>query len=174
MRCLTLDLKIIKTTNINDKEESNIHGAFPSNSLAAHVMITDILLPLFNTKPANIAIIGYAADISMVFTFTLKLIITTMTSLVCVTIKKTKRLHWPHKILVFNVMIANIMVALWNTIPTLVTTISHPSIHGAYPYISLAFKFPSTLIIINTASLVLCYHQEDKEFALISQHSCSS
>jgi len=56
---------------------------------------------------------------------------------------------------------------------TNITNQEGPSIHGAYPYISLVFKFTSTLIIITTAGLPLCYHQEDKETTLTSQHSCS-
>jgi len=45
------------------------------------------------------------------------LIIIMMASLVFVTIKKTMRLHRPHNILVANMMVADIILALWNTIP---------------------------------------------------------
>ncbi|XP_065895944.1 trace amine-associated receptor 8a-like [Dysidea avara] len=55
--------------------------------------------------------------ISLVFKLTSTLIIISMASLVCVTIKKTKRLHRPHNILVANVMIADVMLALWSLIP---------------------------------------------------------
>ena len=55
--------------------------------------------------------------ISLMFKLITTLIIILMASLVCVTIKKTKRLHRPHNILVANVMIADVMLALWSFIP---------------------------------------------------------
>jgi len=67
---------------------------------------------------------GSLLYISLVFKFTLTLIITIMASLVCVTIKKTKRLHQPHNIFVFNVMIADIILALWNLIPAVIMFIT--------------------------------------------------
>ena len=63
--------------------------------------------------------------ISLMFKLTSTLIIILMASLVCVTIKKTKRLHRPHNILVANVMIADIMLALWDTIPTSIAIIAY-------------------------------------------------
>ena len=63
--------------------------------------------------------------ISLIFKLTLTLIIILMASLVCVTIKKTKRLHRPHNILVANVMIADIVLALWDTIPASISIIGY-------------------------------------------------
>ncbi|XP_065892318.1 melatonin receptor type 1C-like [Dysidea avara] len=55
--------------------------------------------------------------ISLAFKLITTLIIISMASLVCVTIKKTRCLHQSRNFLIANVMIADIMLALWNTIP---------------------------------------------------------
>jgi len=67
---------------------------------------------------------GSLPYISLMFKFTSTLIIMIMASLVCATIKKTKRLHRPHNILVFNVMMADITLALWCLIPAVIMFIA--------------------------------------------------
>ena len=66
---------------------------------------------------------GYFPYISLAFKFTTTLMITMMASLFCVTIKRTRSLHRPHNILVANVMVADIILALWNTIPATIAII---------------------------------------------------
>ena len=46
-----------------------------------------------------------------------------MAGLVCVTIKKTKRLHRPHNFLVANVMVADIVLSLWSVLPATISLI---------------------------------------------------
>jgi len=67
---------------------------------------------------------GVFPYVSLVFKLTLTLIIIMMAGLVCVTIKKTKRLHRPHNFLVANVMVADIVLALWCLIPAVIMFIT--------------------------------------------------
>jgi len=60
---------------------------------------------------------GFFPFMSLGFKLTSILMIIMMASLVCVTIQKTRSLHRPHNMLVANVMVADIILALWNTIP---------------------------------------------------------
>ena len=66
---------------------------------------------------------GVFPYISLVFKLTLTVIIIMMATLVCVTIKKTGTLHWPHNFLVANVMVADIVLSLWSVLPATISLI---------------------------------------------------